>query len=263
MTLNAKNLQVKIGNKILLKNINLQIPPKEVVAVIGPNGAGKTTLLRAITGDLNISQGLVTFNNNSFNNKTLNQWPREEIATALAVLPQSNHVSFAFKVEEVVAMGRTPHNTGTIVDHDFCQQAMRTLDITHLAKQSYPTLSGGEKQRVQLARVMVQIWQQTNGLSRLLVLDEPTHSLDLGHQRQLMETIKQFATNGSAVLMAIHDISLAAAYSDKIIALKNGEIVAQGPPSEVITEKTISELFDTPVSIIAHPSTGKPLVVNH
>lgn len=256
--LDIKQLSVSLNSKSLLSDISFCVNPGEVASIIGPNGAGKTSLLRAISGDINFQEGSIYFNN-----KSLEAWDCTEKAKHLAVLTQSNALSFAFTVSEVVALGRTPHSSGFNTDNKYCVEVMHALDIFHLSERLYPTLSGGEQQRVQLARVLVQIWCEETNLKRLLLLDEPVTSLDIGHQRQLMQIVQEFAKTGVTVIMVVHDVTLAAAYSDKLIALKNGCILAQGSPVQLITESQISQLFDTQVKIIAHPETGKPVVLNN
>ncbi|WP_111640948.1 heme ABC transporter ATP-binding protein [Marinimicrobium alkaliphilum] len=254
--LNGDKLTLCIDDRPLVRAVSLAVRPGEVLAIIGPNGAGKTTLLRALSGDLTPTEGQVTFNG-----RALADWPARERALALAVLTQANSLTFGFTVAEVVSLGRTPHSTGAVVDHRVCRAAMKALDVLHLAERAYPSLSGGEQQRVQLARVMAQIWRPDGEADRLLLLDEPVTSLDLGHQRQLMQAVRDFADSGVGVVMVVHDISLAAAYSDHLLALKDGAGVAYGRPEQVVTEAQISDLFDSPVRVIAHPDTGKPVVL--
>lgn len=254
--LDVDRLSVRIDRAELVTGVSFGVEPGEVLAIIGPNGAGKTTVLRAISGDLSPSAGQAWFNG-----RALPDWPPAERALALAVLTQSNPLTFAFTVAEVVGLGRTPHSTGVVIDDQVCHDAMEALDVAHLAGRFYPSLSGGEKQRVQLARVMAQIWRPDSSADRLLLLDEPVTSLDLGHQRQLMQAVRTFADSGVGVVMVVHDISLAAAYSDHLLALNKGRRVAYGPPDQVVTQGLIGELFGTDVEVIRHPRTGKPVVL--
>lgn len=256
LLLKGDTLTLSIDERTLVREVSLAVRPGEVLAIIGPNGAGKTTLLRALCGDLAPTRGQV-----SFNGRALADWPARERALALAVLTQANSLTFGFTVAEVVSLGRSPHSTGAVVDHRICRAAMKALDVLHLAERAYPSLSGGEQQRVQLARVMAQIWRSDSDADRLLLLDEPVTSLDLGHQRQLMQAVRDFADSGVGVVMVVHDISLAAAYSDHLLALKEGACVAYGRPEQVVTEALISDLFDSPVRVIVHPDTGKPVVL--
>jgi iron complex transport system ATP-binding protein len=254
--LTIENLSVSIASRALINNINLAVDAGEVLCVIGPNGAGKTTLLRTIGQDLTPDTGRITFAQ-----QPLSLMAPRARARQLAVLTQHNPLTFAFTGREVVALGRTPHSTGVVIDDDICQAAMAALDVSHLAQRLYPSLSGGEQQRIQLARVLAQIWRAEDASARLLLLDEPVTSLDIGHQHQLMQAVRAFARTDVAVVMTVHDMTLAGAFADRIIALKNGECVAEGSPHQVLTESLISHVFDTSVSVINHPQTGKPVVL--
>ncbi len=254
--LQVSNLCVIKAGRKLLDHVSLAMKAGEITAIIGPNGAGKTTLLRAISQDMPMASGSIVFAG-----QPMSAFSAAARARQLAVLSQHNMLGFAFTAAEVVALSRTPHDTGVNIDDDICREAMASLDVSHLAERLYPSLSGGEQQRVQLARVMAQIWRAEGAGARLLLLDEPVSSLDMGHQHQLMQAVRAFADTGVMVVMVVHDITLAASYSDNVLALKTGKIVAQGPPDDVLSESLISDLFDTRVSIIPHPVTGKPVVV--
>ncbi len=256
-TLCVEQLNLTLNQVNLLSNVSFNVNAGELVSIIGPNGAGKSSLLRAISGDISLSSGAVLFNQ-----KPLQDWSGQQRAQHMAVLTQANTLSFAFTVCEVVVLGRTPHKSGYALDSTICNEAMAALDVLHLSERLYPSLSGGEKQRVQLARVLVQIWQEDSEYKRLLLLDEPTTSLDLGHERQLLQVVRSFADKGVAVIMVAHDVTLASAYSDRLIVLQGGRLIAQGTPEEVVTESQMNALFSTCVSVLPHPKTGKPVVVN-
>lgn len=254
--LQLEGVGVTTAGRTLLEGVSLALQAGEIAAIIGPNGAGKTTLLRAISRDIELARGDI-----HFAGRPMAALPARTRARQLAVLSQHNTLTFAFTVAEVVALSRTPHSTGASIDQAICREAMARLDVVHLAERLYPSLSGGEQQRVQLARVMAQIWRASDEGARLLLLDEPVTSLDIGHQHQLMQAVRAFADSGVTVVMVVHDITLAAAYGDRLLALKEGKIVAQGSPDSVLSETLISDLFDTRVSILPHPVTGKPVVV--
>lgn len=255
--LQISELSVSVGEKTLLEGANLAIEPGEVVSIIGPNGAGKSTLLRAVCGDIAWQRGDV-----KLNGQPIRQVPSLQRARQMAVLAQNNTLDFAFTGLEVVALSRTPHATGTLIDADICHAAMATLDVTHLANRPYPQFSGGEQQRIQLARVLAQIWRAEDAGQRLLLLDEPVTSLDIGHQWQCMQAIREFANQGVAVLMILHDMTLAAAFSDRLLAIHQGRCCAQGTPEQVLTAELIQRVFATDVCIMPHPVTGKPVVIN-
>jgi len=255
--LQVTDISVTIGDTSLLDGVNLTIEPGQIVSIIGPNGAGKSTLLRAICGDVAHTRGKV-----SLNGQPIDAISPRDRARHLAVLEQNNSLDFAFTGLEVVSLSRTPHATGHAIDAAVCLAAMNALDVAHLADRPYPQLSGGEQQRLHLARVLAQIWREEDAGQRLLLLDEPVTSLDIGHQWQCMQAVREFAAQGVAVLMILHDMTLAGAFSDRIIAINQGLCCAQGTPEQVLTSELIERVFNTRVCILPHPASGKPVVIN-
>ncbi|MEO0367720.1 MAG: heme ABC transporter ATP-binding protein [Pseudomonadota bacterium] len=253
--LKVSNLEIHVdrGKKKLLDSCSFTIKAGEILSVIGPNGAGKSSLLKAISGDLEY-QGQIEFSN-------LNSEPRQR-AKQLSVLSQHSSLSFPFKAREVVALGRIPHSSGFDIDQEIVNQALELNDIGYLADRSYTDLSGGERQRVQLARVLAQIWraEDVQDQPRILLLDEPTGALDLGHQHDLMRTLTTFAEQGVAILMILHDINLASRYSDKVLALLCSQTMAYGTPDQIINAELIKQLFQTEVEILRHPKNGAPMI---
>lgn len=254
--LEVTGVGVALAGTRLLNNVSLNVGRGQVVSVIGPNGAGKTTLLRAIANDLQPHCGMVEL----AGQVVASIEPRRR-ARQMAVLTQHNALDFSFTGFEVVSLARGPHSTGAAMDRRICREAMEAMDVAHLSDRLYPTLSGGEQQRLQLARVLAQIWRAEDADGRLLLLDEPVTSLDIGHQHQLMRAIKTFAATGVAVLMTVHDMTLAAHYSDTVVVLNHGRCLASGRPEAVLTESLINDVFATQVSIVPHPQTGKPVIV--
>ena len=257
--LRIRDLSVQAWGARLLNRISLDVKAGESLAVIGSNGAGKTTLINAII-DAHHWQASYQVSGDITLCGHATDWQAEERARHIALLPQASVLNFPFTVEEVVKLSRIPHNTGMAIDNRIIQDALVALDIQHLKQRLYTRLSGGEKQRVQLARVMAQIWRSDDASQRLLLLDEPTSSLDLGHQQQLMEAIRIFADQGVAIVMVLHDINLAIRHADKLLALCCGEAVAQGRPEEIITAELIYTLYQIEVDITPHPKTGKPII---
>ena len=255
--LSLKNVSVKSSkhNHVLLDNVSCSVERGEILGIIGPNGSGKSTLISAITGDNNYT-GDITIEGESL---TPNLRARQ-----LAVLPQLSLLNFPFRVSEVVNLARIPHQTGLKCDQKIIDQALELMDISFLKNRLYTDLSGGEKQRVQLARVLAQIWREEDSPSqqRLLLLDEPTSALDLGHQQDLMNAVKKFADQGVTVVMVLHDINLAARYCDKLLALLCSQPVAYGSINDVVTEKNVERLFGVKVQIIPHPLHGTPITVD-
>ncbi|KEZ76451.1 heme ABC transporter ATP-binding protein [Salinisphaera hydrothermalis] len=257
MTLQAEAITVRRGERALVAGVSLHVEPGEMLAVIGANGAGKSTLLHALVGDLPPSAGRV-----SFDGRSLATYDRLERARRIAFLAQASPLAFPFTVRDVIALGRSPHATGRIRDAEIVDAVATTTDIAHLLDRTYTRLSGGEKQRVQLARVLAQVWRAEDAGDRLLLLDEPVASLDIGHQSLIMRGLRRVAATGVAIVFVAHDVSLAAAHADGMLALADGGPVASGPPSQVVTEATLERVFDADTHVIAHPVTGTPVVLH-
>lgn len=250
----ADNLSVRRGAALVLADIDLTLQPGEVLGVLGPNGAGKSTLLGALSGELSAAGGSVTLDG-----RVLAAWPDQERARRLAVLPQNSTLSFAFAVREVVAMGRLPHASGRLRDGQIVEQALRAADAAHLATRSYLALSAGERQRVHLARVLAQLWP--GGAGQNLLLDEPTSALDPLHQHTTLQAVREFAGQGAAVLVILHDLNLAARYCDRLLLLRQGRAHALGTPEAVLQAAPLREVFGLEVLIQLHPERGHPLIV--
>lgn len=255
-TLELHQVSVTLDAVERLRNVSLTLSPGEVTTIIGPNGAGKTTLLRVVAGELQASAGRI-----SLAGRGQAEWSLQARARQLAVLPQASSLNFPFTVDEVVALGRSPHRTGQQVDAAIVSAALAAMDMTRLRDRLYTHLSGGEQQRTQLARVMAQIWRADDAQARLLLLDEPTASLDLGHQQQLMQCVRNFAAQGVAVLMVLHDLNLALGFADRLLALRGGELLVDGPTTEVISSDLLQRLFGASAELFHHPRTGRPVVL--
>ncbi|HET7314133.1 heme ABC transporter ATP-binding protein [Salinisphaera sp.] len=257
MTLAVEKLAVVRGGQALLTDVGFCVAPGEMLAVIGANGAGKSTLLHALVGDLEPAAGRVLFAG-----RAVAGYDRRERARRIAFLAQASPLTFPFAVREVIALGRSPHASGRVIDAEVIDRAAAATDIAHLLERAYTRLSGGEKQRVQLARVLAQIWRPEDGRDRLLLLDEPVASLDIGHQSLIMRCLRRVAATGVAVVFVGHDVSLAAAHADRLIALADGATVANGTPAEVVTEATLARVFDAETHVMPHPVTGAPVVLH-
>jgi iron complex transport system ATP-binding protein len=240
---------------VLLDNISLALEPGRVLGLAGPNGAGKSSLLRLIAGDIPLAGGRLLLGG-----KTRGDWLRRQLARRLAYLPQLSLLNFPYTVEEVVALGRMPHDTGVSIDRAILSEVMAVTDISGLRGRLYTHLSGGEKQRVQLARVFSQIWDA--GAGGLLLLDEPTTALDLSHQQLVLTAVRELAARGCAVVLAIHDLNLAAGLADTVAVLQHGRLAACGPPGEVFTEQMFRDIFAIDVLIQQHPARDQPLVIS-
>lgn len=256
MKLEARNISVHIHQRPILNDVSLGIEAGKVVAVVGPNGAGKSTLLKVLSGDLIPTSGGVWMND-----QPIAAWDKRLRAQHRAVLPQSSSLAFAFTALEIVLMGRTPHIIGAErpQDAEIACEALEAAGVLHLQDRLYPTLSGGEQQRVHLARVLAQIW--AGDQPRYLLLDEPTNNLDLAHQHTTLEVACAFARRGVGVLAILHDLNLAAQYADHILVLKNGAMLASDTPNNVLTPAIIQQAFDIPVMVSEHPCYNCPLVI--
>ena len=255
--LRAEAIEIRIGKRLLLDAVDLTVQPGQVLAVVGPNGAGKTSLLKALVGELTPQQGQVLQQD-----RRLADWPVEVRAQLLGVLPQQSPLNFPFRVAEVVGLGRYPHHTGAKKDAAIVAGALAAVDASHLQVRTYTTLSGGEKQRVHLARVLAQVWEASALGERYLLLDEPTAALDLAHQHVILQTARRMAQQGVGVLVILHDLNLAGHYADQIVMLKNGRIAASGDAAQVLSADNIAEVFDIAVEVIAHPHSARPLIVH-
>lgn len=254
----GERFSVVIDGHRLVDIDSLQVLPGKVMAVTGPNGAGKTTALRVLSGELLPATGQVVMND-----IPLGDWSARTRALTRAVLPQSSSLGFSFRVDDVVLMGRAPHNGNAGEDRVVVDHAMQLADIAHLAGRSYTDLSGGEQQRVHLARVLAQLWSPDASDAKYLLLDEPTSALDLAHQHQTLSIVRSFARqNNVGVLVILHDLNLASLYADRLVMLKQGRVFAVGKPDEVLDAATVEAAFDCPVTIIEHPDKpGCPMVV--
>lgn len=257
----AQNISVETKTgKLILDHVSSEIRPGVLSSVIGKNGAGKSTLLKAICGENSISSGKVLFENQPASNINLH-----EIAKKRAVVSQKTTLDFSFSVDEVVMLGRSPY-TGFFrseKNSEIVDECLEKVGLSALKHRSYITLSGGEQQRVHIARALAQIWNAIQSEQpSYLFLDEPLASLDVAHQHGIMSLLKQLCSKNVGVFIVIHDLNLAAQYSDNVVILKNGKKITEGSPNEVFTEEIIFNAFDHPVNIIPHPKTECPLIIS-
>jgi iron complex transport system ATP-binding protein len=251
VALEAAGVSVTRGGREVVSGVDLQVRHGELVVLVGPNGAGKSTLMGVLAGDLEPASGRA-----SLDGRPIAGWGVRELAMHRAMLLQRIEISFPFSVVDVVRMGRSPWAGTSAEDADdpAVAAAMSDTDVTHLAAREYPSLSGGERARAALARVLAQG-------TGILLLDEPTASLDLQHQELVMGVARRRATQGVAVVVVAHDLQLAAAWADRVVMLERGRVAADGPPQEVLTEALLSRVYRTPVEVVAHPTTGAPIIL--
>jgi iron complex transport system ATP-binding protein len=252
------DITVQIGGATLIAGVSAEVRPGQLTAVVGPNGAGKTTLLRVASGELAPTEGRVRLDD-----RPLTAVPEREQARRRAVLPQQSRLHFSFSVLEVVIMGRTPHTAGreSAEDWSIAESALDAVDMGGFVDRDVPTLSGGEQQRVHLARALAQVWTAPDDGHRFLLLDEPTASLDLAHQQNVLRTARAFADEGGGVLAILHDLNLAAQFADHVVVMNEGRVHTQGAPDAVFTPPCIHDVFGWPVCVLSHPTQSCPLIV--
>lgn len=253
--LTATNLLYRAGRRALIDRVSVGFETGRLHLVIGPNGAGKSTLIRLLARLLRPTGGQVLYDGHDVAHRK-----ERELALYRAVLSQAVEVAFSLPVRELVLMGRYPHFTARPGASDFhvCEEVMRFFDVTELTDRSYGTLSGGEKQRVQFARVLAQIWRPLDGVTRLLFLDEPLTFLDIRHQIDFMQKVRDFASQKDVVVVGVvHDLNLAAQFADHLLLLHNGRILADGRTRDVLTEEHLGAAFGVCPVLLTNPATGR------
>lgn len=245
----VSDIVVERGGNLVLNGIDLDVQAGEVLSLVGPNGAGKSTLLAALSGDVAPESGYI-----ELYEAPLRTWSALDIARRQAVLPQAHSVSFPFTVADIVDMGRNPWAGTPAEDRDdeLVETAIERCDISHKRQQTFNTLSGGEKARVMLARIIAQD-------TGLVLLDEPTAALDLRHQEMVGRLVREMADGGRGVLMVVHDLNFAAAYSDQIALLSHGRIESCGAAEDVLTSESIGSVYEQDVVVTTHG--GYPVVL--
>ena len=249
--LNVRNLSLPVPGqpgRLLLDNVSLHLDYGEKLAVLGANGAGKSSLLKCISGETSGYQGDILLDHLS-----LQHWSPLQKARQLAVMPQKVELAFPFCADQVVALGHAPHGDERAAA-EIQRAAMQCTDVWHLRSRSYLSLSGGEQQRVQLARVLTQIWDaprdaQRRELPRWLLLDECTSALDPAHQHSMMERVDEFAQRGVAVLAVLHDIGLAASWADRVVILRDGRVLASGEVELLSHAELLAEAYRMPLAL--------------
>jgi iron complex transport system ATP-binding protein len=250
VALSGRNLGLQIGPAWLVREVDVDLVAGQLLAVVGPNGAGKSTLLSLLAGDLAPTTGTV-----HVGALPVHRAHATDLARRRAVLTQRVTLSFPFTVTEVVEMGRSPWAGTDAEDEDerVIAEALTAADMQRFATRRFPTLSGGEQARGSFARILAQD-------TGVLLLDEPTAALDLRHQEQLMDTARQCADEGQAVLVVLHDLQLAAAHADEVAVMHEGRVVVRGAPETVFTEALLEEVYGLPIEVFRHPVTGAVLV---
>lgn len=239
----------------ILDSVDVHLGYGEFLAIVGPNGAGKSSLLSVLANEVKSKHRIL------FKDKNISEWKVNELSKHKAKFSQHNSNDIPLEVKDVVMMGRYPYfeTQPAQEDYEAMNSMMYETDVFHLKEREYNTLSGGEKQRVHLSRVMAQL--QNEIAHKVLFLDEPLNNLDVKHQYKALEIIKKFTTKTNSAIVVLHDLNLAAQYADKVLLMKSGRVAACGTPAEVFTAENISEAYNFPCTICKHPITGKPMII--
>ncbi len=241
----AHEIRVTVGQRPLLWNVSIELFPGEILGLLGPNGAGKSTLLRVLAVVLTPQAGTVRLRG-----RALSEWPPTELAKHRAVLSQHHEIAFGFTAWEVALLGRLPYHHGTpsARDRAIVCQALERMNATALAPRPYLSLSGGERTRIQLARVLAQVWHEPPQPA-VLLLDEPTAALDLAHALQLLQQLRALAESGFAVIVVLHDLNLAAVLCDRVALIKDGMLRYLGRPRELFKPSILLDVFSLRCSV--------------
>lgn len=253
-TLHAEGLRLGYGSRTVVNGVSVQIPPGRITMIVGPNACGKSTFLRGLARLLGPTAGAVYLDG-----KDIHSLPSRQVATRLGILPQSPIAPEGITVVDLVGRGRHPHQgwfrQWTPADDEAVAAALTATGTLELAERPVDELSGGQRQRVWIAMALAQ-------RTDILLLDEPTTYLDVAHQVEVLDLLADLnATEGTTVVAVLHDLNLACRYADHLLAMKDGRVVAEGPPADVVDEQMVTELFAMPCRVIADPVSGTPLVV--
>lgn len=254
--IDATDIHVRLGHRDILHGASFRALPGEVTVIVGPNGSGKTTLMRALTGEVAYS-GTVTLDG-----EDVSRMRPVALAARRAVLPQSTRMAFPFTVLEVVRLGLL---AGVASDETLPHKALRRVGLGGYEGRFFHELSGGEQQRCQLARVLVQVWAPVaEGRPRWLFLDEPVSSLDIGHQLEVMQLARDYAQRGGGVVAVMHDLNLTAMFADQVVLIERGHVTARGTPQDVLTSTRLSSAYQCHLPVSQVPGKGEgPFVLPH
>lgn len=260
IVLDVRDTSYHAGASVIVDGVWLQAHAGEILGLLGPNGAGKSTLLKTIAGELRPASGMI-----HLHGRAMQSYATGELAALRAVVTQHSNLSFPFTAREVVMLGATVpgFRVKRPAVESACEEAMHALDVEHLSARAYPLLSGGERQRIQIARALCQlaVARSSARSSPLLLLDEPTSSLDIAHQRSVLNTARALADSGGAVIIVMHDLNLAAAYCDRLVMMVNGRVRASGSPAEVIDSGVLSESYGCEILANTLPRSGNPFAL--
>ena len=251
MSIKSNGIDISLGGRKILNNISVEISIGEITSVIGPNGAGKSTLLKALAGDINPDMGSIFYDN-----KDLIDINIQERAFTRSVMSQLQPIAFDFSVREIIEMGwinRGESNYAQEFENAVMEIVLK-CGVENLIHRNFNTLSGGEQRRIHFARTLLQLWRPSDAKDpKYLLLDEPTANLDLTYEVKMLNIIKEVANEGSGIMLVLHDLNLAAKYSDKIVLLSDGKIIKTGSPKDVFKAEILSEIYDIDIKIKEDP----------
>ncbi|WP_434457160.1 ABC transporter ATP-binding protein [Stutzerimonas urumqiensis] len=250
--LEARQLSMGYGETTVLRDLDLQLPRGQVTAIVGPNGCGKSTLLAGLARLHKPTHGAVLLNG-----EAINRLPTRDVARQLALLPQDASAPDGLTVAELIRFGRQPHqrllHQWSAHDQAIVEAALQVANLAELADRPLQSMSGGQRQRAWIAMAVAQS-------TPLLLLDEPTSALDLGHQIEVFELIRQLAGAGKTVVMVVHDLASACRYADHLVAMNGGQVIANGPPDEVVTPELVQTLYGVHCTLLRDPLHGTPII---
>ena len=251
MSIKSNNVDITLGGRDILNNISVEIAAGEITTVIGPNGAGKSTLLKALAGDIKPDKG-----NIFYDGKNLIDINIQERAFTRSVMSQLQPIAFDFSVREIIEMGWIDRGQSDYAEEfeNAVMDIVLECGVENLIHRNFNTLSGGEQRRIHFARTLLQLWRPSDAKDpKYLLLDEPTANLDLTYEVKMLNIIKEVSKEGSGVMLVLHDLNLAAKYSDKIILLSNGKMVKIGSPKDVLKAELLSVIYDIDIKIKEDP----------
>ena len=251
------SVSYKINGKDLVKDISFKVDKGDMVSIIGPNGSGKSTLIRLLSNEISPSSGKI-----KFQDRYNHDWDPVKMALYRSVLSQSSQLSFPFSVLDIVKMGRYPVRVSGQIEDEMgvCEDILQFFDLEGLKYRNYITLSGGEKQRVQLARVIAQIWSKDSYSDKLLILDEPTSYLDINHQYELFNFLEDLNNKGLTIIVVLHDLNHAILKSNKIAMLKSSELIKYGDIDKVFNSEVLKEIFSIDLEVLKNSKLNKPFI---
>jgi len=254
--LKARQIDYKHKEFFILNDVDVTLDYGDFLAIVGPNGAGKSSLLSILANEVKQGQQKIMFKD-----KDISEWEVRELSLHKAKFSQHNSNEIPLQVKDVVMMGRYPYFDSQPRKEDFeaMNKLMYETDVYHLKERDYNTLSGGEKQRVHLSRVMAQLENELE--QKLVFLDEPLNNLDVKHQYKALEIIKKFTQHANSAIVVLHDLNLAAQFADKILLMKGGKVSAYGTPEEVFTSENITQAYNFPCTICPHPINLNPMII--